>query len=249
MHRFFIPPDRINDGKVVLPGDVSRQLYRVLRARRGDRILVLDDSGWEYSVTLDCVGLDEVHGTVVDRTASGGEPHIAITLYQGVLKTDRFEFVLQKGTELGVSTFVPTLCERSVAGGRERLASANRVTRWRRIVKEAAEQSRRGRIPRLNSPIQFPKACDGVDGPAIIPWELQEGPGLKGVVAGWMGQKPVTAAGVFIGPEGGFTKGEVAYALERGIVAVSLGNRILRAETAGIAVVAAILYELGELGG
>ena len=249
MHRFFVPPDRINDGKVALPEDVSRQLHRVLRARRGDRILVLDDSGWEYSVALDSVGPDEAHGTVVDRTVSGGEPRIAITLYQSVLKSDRFELVLQKGTELGVSAFVPTLCERSVAGGRERLASANRATRWRRIVKEAAEQSRRGRIPRLDNPVEFAEACDGVEGPAIIPWELQEGPGLKSVVAGWEGQNPLTAAGVFIGPEGGFTEREVAYARARGIAPVSLGDRILRAETAGIAVVAAILYELGELGG
>ena len=114
MHRFFVPPEWINDESVTLSGDVARQLARVLRSRPGDQIVVLDDSGWEYGVILASVTPDQVSGVVTDKTASQGEPNIKITLYQGVLKADKFELVVQKGTELGISVFVPVFCDRSV---------------------------------------------------------------------------------------------------------------------------------------
>ena len=250
MHRFFVSPGSISGDAVTLSGPTSRQLARVLRSRPGAKIVVLDDSGWEYVVTLEKVSPDEVLGAVVDRQASRGEPRTRLTLYQGVLKADRFEFVLQKGTELGVSTFVPMICARSVPRMREKALTANRYARWRRIMTEAAEQSGRGRIPILEQSVDFFSACDNVEGPAIIPWEQEHGTGLHTALKRWrLGNPDVSSLGVFIGPEGGFTKEEVEHARTRGIEPVSLGERILRAETAGIAVVAAILHDLGELGG
>ena len=114
MHRFFVAPECVIGDTVTLPRDVSRQVARVLRARPGDGIVVMDGSGWDLTVTLDAVDPQRVHGTVTERSPSRGEPGTQITLYQGVLKADRFELVLQKGTELGASTFVPILCARSV---------------------------------------------------------------------------------------------------------------------------------------
>lgn len=250
MHRFFVSPDCIRADAVTLTGSAARQLAHVLRARPGDRIVVLDDSGWEHLVTLEAVSPDRVFGVVTERLMSRGEPTARITLYQGVLKADKFELVLQKGTELGVSTFVPVLCSRSVPGHGRGGWAANRYERWRRIVTEAAEQSHRGRIPALEKPLEFAAACDGVKGIAFIPWEREEGTGIKTALnrqrANGLDGSPVS---VFIGPEGGFTQEEIEYAGARGIEPVSMGNRILRAETAGIAAVALILYELGELGG
>jgi 16S rRNA (uracil1498-N3)-methyltransferase len=244
MHRFFIPPDCINGDAVIFPGDAARQLARVLRARPGDQVVALDNSGWEYLVTLEAVGRDTAQGIVASRTESAGEPALHVTLYQGVLKADKFEYVLQKGTELGVSRFVPVVCQRSIP--RER---ASRHDRWRRIIIEAAEQSHRGRLPVLDEPLDFSAACDGVDGFALIPWEEESGTGLKSALRSWREQDGAPSSiGVFIGPEGGFTEEEVNCARERGIVPVSLGRRILRAETAGVAAVAAVMYEMGELG-
>ena len=250
MHRFFVPPEWIEDGTVVLSGGVARQLSHVLRTRPGDRITVLDDSGWEHLVTLTEVASDRTRGLVVERSRSVAEPSVRVTLYQGMLKADRFELVLQKGTELGASVFVPTLCARSVPRPRGESRESSRLDRWRRIVVEAAEQSGRGRLPKLREPVPFSEACDGVRGPAIIPWEGETEAGLKAALGQLRPNAGALASlGIFIGPEGGFTQEEVDQARAVGVVAVSLGRRILRAETAGVSVVAAVMYELGELGG
>ena len=211
--------------------------------------MLLDDSGWEHQVTLETVSPKHVMGVVTNRLQTRGEPSTKITLYQGVLKSDRFEFVLQKGTELGVSGFVPTFCSRSIPTPRGREWGVSRQARWRKIITEAAEQSGRGRIPTLREPTGFLRACDQVQGLAIIPWEREGGTGLRAALARLKakgcGGVPIS---VFIGPEGGFTQEEIDYARARGIVSVSLGNRTLRSETAGIVATTAILYELGELG-
>ena len=250
MHRFFVSPTCIDGHWVDLPGDVARQLRSVLRARAGEKIMVLDDTGWEYLVSLDTVSAERVAGSVVARTPSSGEPGVVVTLYQAVLKADRFEFVLQKGTELGVSRFVPTYCARSVPRVPDEGRAASRSKRWRRIVTEAAEQSHRGRLPLLDAQVSFAVACDAVEGLAVIPWERERAVSLRTTLKGAKSRHGcISALSVFIGPEGGFSEEEIDLARSRGIVPVSLGNRVLRSETAGLATVTAVLYELGELGG
>ncbi len=249
MHRFFVPPELIDGESVTLVGGVADQLVRVLRTRPGEQIIVLDDTGWEYMVTLESLSRRKVQGRVTKRLRSKGEPGVGITLYQAVLKADRFEFVLQKGTELGVSAFVPVFCARSVpkADGHGRTM---RDRRWMRIITEAAEQSRRGRLPSLKTAVEFSDACERAEGLALIPWEEEGRIGLKSALEEWIhagrSAKPVS---LFTGPEGGLTRQEIERARASGIVPVSLGRRILRAETAAIAATAAILYEAGELGG
>ena len=194
MHRFFVAPDCLSDDSVTLPGHVSRQLARVLRARPGDRIVVLDNSGWEYMVTLTDVRPDQAIGRVIGRSASGSEPAARITMYQGVLKSDRFELVLEKGTELGVTAFVPVFCARSVPKRGEPERAATRRDRWHKIITEAAEQSGRGRLPVLEEPVDFSQACDAAGRPAIIPWEGEAETGLKAALGqlrsnGWDGAR------------------------------------------------------------
>ena len=249
MHRFFVPPASLDGDAVTLEGSTAHQLFRVLRARAGDRIVVLDNSGWEHRVTLDEVGPTVARGTITDRMPSRGEPEARITLYQAVLKSDRFDFVLQKGTELGVSSFVPVYCARSVPRETGERRTTSRYPRWRRIITEAAEQSRRGRIPSLAPPVDFITACEIVQGTAIIPWEEESETSLKSALGEWNLHGSSSASlSVFTGPEGGFTSEEVEEARARGIAPVTLGRRTLRAETASIAALAAIMYELGELG-
>ena len=250
MHHFFIPPDWIDGDDVILKDQVAHQLVHVLRSHPGDRIVVLDDSGWELQVKLDVVTPKQVRGTITDSAASARETSTRVTLYQGVLKSDKFEFVLQKGTELGIAAFVPMACARSVSRPNVGREAGSRLTRWRRIITEAAEQSRRGRIPALEGPVDFFSVCEKIEGRAIIPWEQEGTNGLKSTLQRWRSDGSYSpSVDILVGPEGGFTEEEVEYARNRSIVPVSLGERILRAETAGIVTAAAVLYEYGELGG
>ncbi len=249
MHSFFVDPSSIAGQRVTLPGAVAHQVARVLRLAPGALIKVLDGDGWEYTVQLDRVGATLVTGEVKAKRYSEGEPLIAVTLYQAVLKSDRFEFVLQKGTELGVSRFVPVLCERSVPQGNREGWAEKRGQRWRKIIREAAEQSGRGQAPQLDPAMNFKDACENVDGVGLIPWEEERETSLKEAL---QASSPLvdssTSLSVFIGPEGGFTNEEIDYATSNGIVPVTLGNRVLRAETAAVTTVAAVMYQFGELG-
>ena len=245
-HRFFIPPDWLTPPLVSLRDETAYQIKAVLRLQAGDDIIVLDNSGFEWGVRLTEVSRDVVRGRIVGQQPVQGEPGVQLTLYQGTLKAQKFEWVLQKGTELGVSRFVPTLCQRSVVSRAEDLD--HKQVRWQRIIQEAAEQSGRGKLPVLEMALPLPAAIEQASQAAaagsllLMPWEEAEGPPLKAVLAGVQAK----SVALFIGPEGGFTAAEAAIAQAAGVQLVKLGPRILRAETAGLAVCATVLYELGE---
>ena len=256
MQRFFIPASHIGDGRATLTADAARQLNRVLRARVGDCVIVLDGSGDEYVVRLDTLSPQRASGAIRERRSGVGEPATHITLYHGLLKADKIEYALQKGTELGVSRFAPLAFERSVS---RNMPSANRMQRWRRIIREAAEQSGRSRLPTLADATAFGDALDGIEQPALLAWECESANGLRdallrlkaspntGNADGGSGGS-VRRIGIIVGSEGGVTDAETAQARERGIATVSLGKRVLRAETAGVIAAAAVLYEFGDLG-
>jgi len=247
LHRFFIPPDALAPNRVILTGTVVHQLRHVLRLRPGDHIIVLDDSGWEHEVELTEVSRERAEGAVLVRRLVETEPQIQLSLYQSLLKGERFEWALQKGTELGVMEFVPTLAARCVVQHLD--LNAHRLERWTRIVQEAAEQARRGRLPRLQSAMLLPEACKRMvrAGPALM---LHEGArtSLRQVLheLDRLDRPPLNLS-LLVGPEGGFTEQEATLAERYGVRLVGLGPRILRAETAGLVAAAAILYHLGEL--
>ncbi len=246
MHRFFVPPHCIDGDRATLPQDAAHQIARVLRLQNGDTIAVMDDSGAEYTVRLDILTPHQAAGAITHRAHGKGEPAVRITLYQGMLKADRFEYVLQKGTELGISRFVPVICERTVARG---APSATRIRRWQRIICEAAEQAGRTRLPILADPVPFAAVCERIVQPALLAWESERTTGIRTALQHIAPQAAAAARiGIVIGPEGGITDAEASRAASAGIPSVSLGSRILRAETAGIIAAAAVLYELGELG-
>jgi len=254
MHRFFVPPDWIDGDRVSLPGSLAHQLSRVLRLQIKDRILVLDDSGWEQEVVLVQVGPDQVLGDIVDKRLASGEPRTKISLYQSVLKGQRFELVLQKGTELGVVEFVPVITSRCVMSSLDDVS--HKSERWQRIILEAAEQSGRGRLPRLRAALMFSRACGRakrLGGLSLIPWEEEDQRSLKSTLRAVEDDTPrgrgrPFSINLFIGPEGGFTREEIELARGYDLMPVSLGARILRAETAGLAAISALLYELGDMG-
>jgi len=251
MHRFFVPPDWLHGSTVVLHDDVAYQLRNVLRMRPGAEVIVLDNQGWEYVVELDDVTNKLVRGTIKHKRPAGGEPGIHVTLYQCLLKKDNFEWVLQKCTEIGVGEFAPVMSARTVV--RSDSVSDNKRQRWERIITEAAEQSRRGALPDIAEPLSFEQAvhdaalCDL----ALIPWEQEQGRTLRQVLSEVRGAQPtgqIKSVAILIGPEGGFESSEITLAQQHAVVPVSLGPRILRAETAAAAASLLVLYELDSLG-
>ncbi len=258
MHRFFVSPDQLEGDKVTITGPAAHQMRNVLRLSSGDSIVVLDNSGWEREAEIVEVGREQIVGRVLSKTLASGEPRTKVSLYQGVLKGNRFELVLQKGTELGIVEFVPLISQRCVIASLDDVNK--RRDRWQRIIQEAAEQSRRGRLPHLRSAMLFSRACERArqtGGLSLMPWEEEERVNLKlvfgkgktkskGKKAPSFPSRPFSI-NLFIGPEGGFTFEEVILAQRYDIVPITLGPRILRAETAGLVTAAAILYELGDL--
>ena len=243
MHRFFIPEEWIEQDVVTITGEPLRQIGYVLRLKPLDRIIVLDNSGWEFEVEIERITKEQARGKVINKQPSRGEPLIKISLYQALLKSDKFELVLQKGVELGVTSFVPFISERCVA----RKESAAKMERWGKIIQEAAEQSERLILPVLYPLISFDKACQSAKQPALLLWEEEKSASLKETL-----QKPpfknASVLSLFVGPEGGFPASEKELAQQHGIAVASLGKHILRAETAGLTAISAILYEKGEMG-
>jgi|AP95_1055475.scaffolds.fasta_scaffold109278_1 16S rRNA (uracil1498-N3)-methyltransferase len=247
MHRFFVPPESISDGSATLTGDQARQIARVLRLSSGDTIILLDNSGQEFDVVLTAVSTSLVECDVTQQRSGLGEPDIKITLFQSLLKGENFELVLQKGTELGVTRFVPVITERTIVRAPEGRRAASKMNRWQRIVTEAAEQSRRARIPEISTPLSFNEACILVSHLALMPWEEEQTLSLRDALSASKSEvESDSGVSLIIGPEGGFSSQEAELARHHGVQTVSLGRRILRAETAAIAAVTAVCYELGE---
>jgi 16S rRNA (uracil1498-N3)-methyltransferase len=250
MHRFFVTPDAIHRQTMVHFSErQAQQIQQVLRLQPGAKVAVLDNAGVEYDVTLAEVTRGRVLGRIEGQRAAAGEPQNRLTLYQSLLPRDKFEWVLQKGTEVGVHTFVPVITRRTLV--RESKAAANKQERWERIIQEAAEQAGRGRLPFLHPPLTFAGALEraAASDCRMIPWEKAAGTtvgmALNRLPTG-VGQATIA---LFIGPEGGFEEREIEQAQAAGAVTVTLGPRILRTETAAVVSAALILYELGDLNG
>jgi|YNPNPStandDraft_1061719.scaffolds.fasta_scaffold08001_3 16S rRNA (uracil1498-N3)-methyltransferase len=249
MHRFFVAPEALAQQPVVLTGDQARQIHRVLRLRAGARVILLDGTGWAHEALVLTSHAERVTLETTSRWRLASEPRLHITLFQAVLKGDRFSWVLQKGTEVGISRFVPMVCERNVVS--DLAAVAAKRARWERIVREAAEQSGRARLPELAPPRPFAAALLAEPSTAdstlrLIPWEGERARSLRGALQS-CNLADVSGIELFVGPEGGFSAEEVRQAERQGVVPVSLGPRILRAETAGLVAAALILYEAGEM--
>lgn len=250
MARFFVHEEAIQDNIVFVTGPDVKHIARVLRLEPGDilEICTLDGQAREFRAIIREITNKDVTCVITGEKTGMTEPPVQVTLYQGLPKGEKMEFVIQKSVELGVKRVVPVLCERTVVKLDEKKA-ADRQKRWQRVAEEAAKQSRRTVIPTVTMPVTFRQAVEQVNSEmlAIMPWEEEQIKGIRPVLT-WKAEANRNVA-VFIGPEGGFSREEADLARARGVVPVSLGPRIMRTETAGIVAVAIILYELGDLGG
>jgi len=242
MHRFFIPPQSLNQTEVALPQEVSRQIARVLRLSVGSQVVVLDGLGDEYTLNLVQVSPDSVVGKIIKKEPSRGEPRTHVHMFLALTQRERFEWMLQKCTEIGVASFTPLVTTRSLV--QHTTEVEGKYMRWQKIIREAAEQSRRGRIPQLNQALTFPEFVKQPlerSTTGMFFWEEEGDSDLKTLL------KSVenTEVNLVIGPEGGFTHEEADFITKAGYNSVSLGKRILRVETAAMIAAGLVLYELG----
>ena len=244
-HRFFVPPGAIQDGRVRFSREQAHQMASVLRLHTGATVTALDNSGWQYTVKLQQLSGAMAIGEVSTRGMVRSEPRTKISLYVGLIRGPRMEIVLQKCTELGVVSFVPVVTHRSVVGGADEM-SESKLERWQRIIVEAAEQSGRGKLPTLQPALPFAEACEQVRGRTLLLWERERETSLRDALA--VGDARAFSVNLFVGPEGGFTDAEVERARSLGLQPVSLGARVLRAETASIAATTAVLFAQSDLG-
>jgi 16S rRNA (uracil1498-N3)-methyltransferase len=235
-HRFFVPPESIGRVGVLFPQESAQQIRRVLRLRPGSEVAVLDGLGWEYRVKLETVSNEKVWGRLEDRQPAGGEPVLQVTLYLSLTQREKFEWALQKCTEVGVSTFVPVISDRTLS--RDKDKALQKMDRWTRILREAAEQCGRGLVPQITEPLALEEALQQATDanlPAVFLWENEQERLLYSWLQEYEGEvRGANRLGLFVGPEGGFSDEEAAQAVERGIQTVSLGARILRMETAAV---------------
>ena len=248
MHRFFLPAHVLQDEIFEFPSEQAHQIFRVLRLKNGQHIMALDGSGNEYEVELLDVNADTVSGEILSKKQACGEPAFFIHLYLGLTQREKFEWILQKCTEVGVSFFTPVISSRSLV--QKEKNNPKKMERWQRILQEAAEQSGRGRVPGLSEPLPFEAALAQIKQnavPALVLWESENQNGLKHFIRSAVSGKETTNMAILVGPEGGYSEAEIQECLQAGIMPVSIGKRILRMETAAVVGSALLLYELGEM--
>lgn len=237
--RFFIAPDQIHEPFITITDEDSRHIAVVLRMRPGEQLLLCDGRGMAYTAAIKSVGRAEIKAEIISRSKQD-LPFSRVTLGQGMPKSDKMDLIMQKATELGVSSIVPLVTERTIVKLRD---EEKRLVRWRKICREAAMQSNRPEIPRVEEIRIFGDfirdLTSGPDTLLLLPWEEGTEP-VKNVLRK---QGQIKNVFVLIGPEGGFSEKEAALAREKGFHAVSLGPNILRTETAAIAVLSMIQYE------
>ncbi|GBD12332.1 Ribosomal RNA small subunit methyltransferase E [bacterium HR24] len=243
MRRFYVEPGTVRGRQVTLGPEAAHRLARVLRLRPGEHVVLFDGSGQEWEVELKSIGPRGVAATVVQDLPSPPEPRVRLSLLACLLKEPRFELVLEKAAELGVAEVVPVVGRRSVVRPWKEGAKQER---WRRIVIEAAEQCGRARPPELHTPLPMAQALRRAQGLRIVPWEEERSQGMRQLLRSLAA--PPDQVSLLVGPEGGLDPQEVEAAREAGFQVVSLGERILRAETAALVACALVMYELGELG-
>jgi len=251
-HRFFIKEIDPASKEIEFPGDIVHQIQHVLRLKQGDCVIVMDGEGKAYQVELTRVDSGAAAGKIIAVGEEKSGLNVHLHLYFPLSKREKVEWILQKGTEVGVYAFHPFISQRSLVQNFE--MNDKRKTRWESIIREAAEQSGRSRLPALYKPEALSNAI------RVAAASLNE------IIAAWVGEgnrilknaladtrkrvkrlKSVPSLGLFVGPEGGFSESEIGALKQAGAETVSLGAHVFRMETAAIVFPALVMYELSDL--
>ena len=245
MQRIFLPPEQFANGTARIARNDHLHLTRVMRARVEERVILLDGHGQAFEAVIEEIAKAETTARIVGPYAMPPEPPVFLTVAQALGKGDKFEQVIQHGTEAGASAFVPVRAERSVV----EIPVAKvveRLTRWRQIAKGAAEQSGRNRIPTIGEPqtlARLARQAEEAQTPLLLLHPDSETIPLREALKQNFGAARFVLA---IGPEGGWSPAEVLAVRSSNKASVTLGPRILRTETAALVAISQILYAAGE---
>jgi 16S rRNA (uracil1498-N3)-methyltransferase len=243
--RFFVNPEQVARGQVALKGSELKHLRTVRRLRAGDEIELFDGQGKRYSARI---AKEDSNQAVVEITGIYPEASSSLNLVlgQALPKARKMDIIVQKATELGVSTLIPFSCARTVPQYDEKRGSV-REKRWQKIAREAAKQCGRTTVPEIRKIVSFRELLKLYPdfGLKLTPWEEERSRGLKALLKRSHKKKKIF---MVVGPEGGFTAEEISQAKRSGFIPVSLGKRILRTETVALTLLSIIQFELGDLG-
>lgn len=245
MHRFFIDSNSFSNNSITITGEDVQHISKVLRLRNGDEITLCDQKGMDYQVKIESISKESVITTIINSYKSKGEAIIQTVLYQGIPKSTKMDDIIQKCTELGINKVVPVVTSRTVVKLETEKDERKKVERWSKIAEEASKQSRRGVIPIISMPMSLSEALIDAQNSDIIimPYELEQNTNIKKAIK----SQAAKSIAIFIGPEGGFDASEVTEATRNNVIPVTLGSRILRTETAGVAALTCVMYEFEEL--
>ena len=241
MYRFFVPVENVREEEIRITGDDINHIKNVLRMSEGEKVVVSCGQGTDYYCIIENIQETGITLRIKETKPAITELPVRIVLFQALPKLDKMELVIQKAIELGASEVVPVRSKRCVVKLEDK-KEEKKLTRWRNIAESAAKQSGRGILPEIHSIMDFDKAMEYAKelDTVMIPYELCETmAGSEETIRKAAGQRSV---GIFIGPEGGFERSEIELATENGAVPISLGKRILRTETAGLAVLSVLMF-------
>lgn len=249
MSRFFVEPENIGEKNIIIDNrEDLHHMMKVLRLSAGDEIEVSDSVEWEYTAELLYIDSDSAEARIIDKQRFTTEPEVQVTLFQGIPKQGKMETIVQKCVELGVHAVIPVFMDRTVVVDKGNFGK--KVQRWQKVSDEAVKQCKRGLIPQVFDPMKMPEVLTtfGVFDLVLFPYENEDGTTIKDVLrkvresSEWLeGRKRIA---VIIGPEGGFSDKEAADIVAAGGRSVSLGKTTLRTETAGMATLAMVMYEM-----
>ncbi|MGN0108403.1 MAG: 16S rRNA (uracil(1498)-N(3))-methyltransferase [Hominilimicola sp.] len=246
MPKFFVTQDKITENKIIIDTEDVAHISRVLRLGIGDHVTVCDSQGTDYEAEIAEMEQKQIICNITEKHASQSEPNIKVTLFQGLPKASKMEYIIQKTTELGINEIVPIKLSRCVVKIDNTKDEKKKLDRWQKISEAAAKQSGRGIVPQISEIMTLDKVIERSKEFDLffVPYECEEQKTLKEVL---LSKPDIKSVGFIIGPEGGFDPTETEKLHESGIDTVTLGKRILRTETAGEAVLAMTMYEIGDI--
>lgn len=244
MNKFFVDDSQIDETVVYINGDDVKHIRDVLRLNVGDDIEVSTFKN-SYIVKIKKIANNTVVGNIIRTKKDNNEPPIDIVLFQGLPKSAKMEYIIQKATEIGIKEIYPLITKRTIVKINDIQKENKKIERWNKIVLEAAKQSKRDYVPSVKNIITFKEMIQQFQDEenVLVPYEDEKSVHLKDVVNSIKGNK----INLVIGPEGGFEEEEINMLKNIGAKVITLGPRILRTETAGLVATSILLYELGDI--
>lgn len=247
MRRFFIEEIKEKDGFCIVPEPEARHIIKVLRMKQGDRLILMDSNGKWFEASIESAALKELTVKLIKKLPEPPPSPVSIDICQALIKSRFMDYMIEKTSELGISKIIPFYSERTVIK-LENNKAQQKVRHWTEISRSAAKQSGRPLPAEISRPVSFRELLHDFkekDGLKVVLWEGESDNDIKDLLRSGTPESRFTG---IVGPEGGFSRDEINELKDAGFISVSLGTRILRAETAAMALVTIVQYEWGDMG-